>query len=139
MKFPRIKIRALQAFIAVYEEQSFSRAAQRENTTQSGMSMQVKSLEDVLETQLLIRERKKFLLTPEGEIIYREGQSILKSLISMEQSVREMRSRVGGLVRIGMILIYSKCRIHGIVIYYQPDHGCIQEVGCTDWPRVKYE
>jgi len=103
MKFPRIKIRALQAFIAVYEEQSFSRAAQRENTTQSGMSMQVKSLEDVLETQLLIRERKKFLLTPEGEIIYREGQSILKSLISMEQSVREMRSRVGGLVRIGMI------------------------------------
>jgi len=103
MEFPRIKIRALQAFIAVYEEQSFSRAAQRENTTQSGMSTQVKSLEDVLETQLLIRERKKFLLTPEGEIIYREGQCILKSLMSMEQSVRELRSRVGGLVRIGMI------------------------------------
>jgi DNA-binding transcriptional LysR family regulator len=60
----------LQAFIAVYEEQSFSRAAQRENTTQSGMSTQVKSLEDVLETQLLIRERKKFLLTLQKAKLY---------------------------------------------------------------------
>ena len=49
MAYPKIKIRALQAFIAVYEEQSFSRAAERENTTQSGMSTQVKSLELILD------------------------------------------------------------------------------------------
>ncbi|MDC0140424.1 LysR family transcriptional regulator, partial [bacterium] len=58
MTYPRIKIRALQAFVAVFEEQSFSRAAERENTTQSGMSTQVKELELTLGTQLLIRERK---------------------------------------------------------------------------------
>ena len=69
MAYPKIKIRALQAFIAVYEEQSFSRAAERENTTQSGMSTQVKSLELILDRQLLIRERKKYRLTAEGEII----------------------------------------------------------------------
>lgn len=103
MAFPRIKIRALQAFVAVYEEQSFSRAAKRENTTQSGMSTQVKGLEQVLGAQLLVRERKKFILTPEGEVIYREGQSILKALMKTEQTVREMHSSVGGLVRIGMI------------------------------------
>ena len=75
MAFPRIKNPRLAGIhVAVYEEQSFSRAALRENTTQSGMSTQVRSLEDVLATQLLIRERKKFRLTPEGEIMYREGQ-----------------------------------------------------------------
>lgn len=103
MAYPKIKIRALQAFIAVYEEQSFSRAADRENTTQSGMSTQVKGLELTLGTQLLIRERKKFLLTPQGEFIYREGQKILKALMGTEQSVREMSDSVGGLVRFGMI------------------------------------
>ncbi len=93
----------MQAFIAVYEEQSFSRAADRENTTQSGMSTQVKGLELTLGRQLLIRERKKYRLTPEGEIIYREGQKVLRALIQTEQSVLELCSSVGGLVRFGMI------------------------------------
>ncbi|MDT2074391.1 MAG: LysR family transcriptional regulator [Planktomarina sp.] len=103
MAYPKIKIRAMQAFIAVYEEQSFSRAADRENTTQSGMSTQVKGLELTLGRQLLIRERKKYRLTPEGEIIYREGQKVLRALIQTEQSVLELCSSVGGLVRFGMI------------------------------------
>ncbi|MFZ3581760.1 LysR family transcriptional regulator [Loktanella sp. DJP18] len=103
MAYPSIKIRALQAIIAVYEEQSFSRAADRENTTQSGMSTQVKGLELVLGTQLLVRERKKFALTPAGEIIYREGQAILKALAATEKAVQDLRGNVAGLVRFGMI------------------------------------
>jgi DNA-binding transcriptional LysR family regulator len=103
MAYPSIKIRALQAFIAVYEEQSFSRAADRENTTQSGMSTQVKGLELILGTQLLIRERKNFALTPAGEIIYREGQAILKALMATEKAVQDMNGAVAGLVRFGMI------------------------------------
>jgi DNA-binding transcriptional LysR family regulator len=103
MAYPGIKVRALQAFVAVYEEQSFSRAAERENTTQSGMSTQVKGLELTLGTPLLIRERKKFMLTPEGEVIYREAQGILRSLMATEQAVREMQGSVGGVVRFGMI------------------------------------
>lgn len=103
MGYPGIKVRALQAFVAVYEEQSFSRAAERENTTQSGMSTQVKGLELILGTPLLIRERKRFILTPEGEVVYRQGQGILKALMATEQTVREMQGNVGGLVRFGMI------------------------------------
>lgn len=103
MAHPGIKIRALQAFVAVYEEQSFSRAAERENTTQSGMSTQVKGLELILGTPLLIRERKKFILTPEGELVYREGQGILKTLLATEQAVKEMQGSIMGLVRFGMI------------------------------------
>jgi len=103
MAYPGIKVRALQAFVAVYEEQSFSRAAERENTTQSGMSTQVKGLELILGTPLLIRERKKFMLTPQGEVVYREAQGILRSLMATEQAVREMQGSVGGVVRFGMI------------------------------------
>ena len=103
MAHPKINIRALQAFIAVYEEQSFSKAAERENATQSGMSTQVKSLELKLGTPLLIRERKQFELTPAGQLVYREAQGILKALLETEKQVREMHSTVAGLVRFGMI------------------------------------
>ncbi len=103
MTMPKISIRALRAFIAVYEEQSFSRAAKRENATQSGMSTQVRNLELRLDADLLVRQRKKFALTPAGQIVYAEGQAILKRLIAIEKTVEEMGSAPAGLVRFGMI------------------------------------
>lgn len=103
MAIPRISIRALQAFIAVYEEQSFSRAAKRENATQSGMSTQVKNLEAKLGTPLMLRAPGRIALTDAGHLVYREGQGILKALLRTENAVREMGETVSGLVRFGMI------------------------------------
>jgi DNA-binding transcriptional LysR family regulator len=40
-----LNFRQIRAFVAVYEEGSFNRAARRENATQSGLSMQVGNLE----------------------------------------------------------------------------------------------
>lgn len=103
MPIPKISVRGLQAFIAVYEEQSFSRAALRENATQSGISTQVKNLELKLGTPLLTRERKHYALTPAGEKVYREGQGILHALLSTEAAVREMNEEILGHVRFGLI------------------------------------
>jgi LysR family transcriptional regulator, nitrogen assimilation regulatory protein len=103
MPIPRISIRALRAFIAVYEEQSFSKAAARENATQSGMSTQVKNLELKLGAPLLMRDRKEYTLTPAGQLVYRDGQAILKALMATEAAVSEMQSEVAGLVRVGLI------------------------------------
>lgn len=103
MTMPKISIRALRAFIAVYEEQSFSRAAKRENATQSGMSTQVRNLELRLGTDLLVRQRKNFALTPAGQTVYAEGQAILKQLLALEKRVEEMGSTPVGTVRFGMI------------------------------------
>ena len=103
MPIPKIHIRGLQAFVAVYEEQSFSRAAERENATQSGISTQVKNLELKLGTQLLIRDRKQYRLTPAGQTVYREGQNILRALLATETAVAEMDKDVTGLVRFGLI------------------------------------
>ena len=103
MPIPKISIRALRAFVAVYEEQSFSQAAARENATQSGMSTQVKNLEEKLGTPLLVRDRKEYTLTPAGQLVYREGQNILRALLATETAVTEMQDEVSGIVRFGLI------------------------------------
>jgi LysR family transcriptional regulator, nitrogen assimilation regulatory protein len=103
MPHSNINTRALQAFIAVYEEQSFSKAAERENATQSGMSTQVKNLELKLGTPLLVRHRKRIDLTPAGQLVYREAQGILRALLATELAVRDMHGAVSGRVRFGMI------------------------------------
>lgn len=103
MSNPKISIRALKAFVAVYEEQSFSKAAERENATQSGMSTQVKNLEIRLGTDLLVRTRKQFDLTPSGRVVYQEGQAILRHLLALEKQVADLAGTASGLITLGMI------------------------------------
>lgn len=100
---PKITIRSLQALLAVYEEQSFSRAAERENATQSGMSTQVKKLETLLGTPLLSRGKGEMELTPAGEIVYERGRSILQALFDLEQKVAALDRGVSGTIRLGVI------------------------------------
>lgn len=107
--------------MAVYEEQSFSRAAERENATQSGMSTQVKALEDMMGTKLLIRERNRIQLTPAGEIAYREGQKVLKALLATETAIREIDSKVAGLVRVGIIPSLTRSILRSAVEEFQRD------------------
>ena len=109
----------MQALVAVYEEQSFSRAAARENATQSGMSTQVKALEETLGTKLLIRERNRIQLTPAGEIAYREGQKVLRSLMATEAAVREIQTKVAGLVRVGIIPSLTRSILRAAVEEFQ--------------------
>ncbi|MEQ9041976.1 MAG: LysR family transcriptional regulator [Silicimonas sp.] len=103
MPLPRITIRSLQALLAVYEEQSFSRAAERENATQSGMSTQVKKLETLLGTPLLTRGKGTLDLTPAGEIVYERGRHILKALFELEEKLDSLDRSVSGSIRVGVI------------------------------------
>lgn len=112
MPLPKISIRGLQAFIAVYEEQSFSRAAERENATQSGISTQVKNLELKLGTPLLIRDRRDYRLTASGQIVYREGQAILRALLATEAAVSESTEEVTGHVRFGLMPALTRSVLH---------------------------
>lgn len=126
MPLPTISLRGLQAFIAVYEEQSFSRAAVRENATQSGMSTQVKTLELRLGAELLNRDRKKFTLTPAGQIVYREGQAILKALRATEARVKELRAEVAGMVKFGMIPSLTRSVLKPALEEFNADHPGVE-------------
>jgi DNA-binding transcriptional LysR family regulator len=126
MAHPKINIRALQAFVAVYEEQSFSRAAERENATQSGMSTQVKNLELALDAVLLERGKGKFTLTKPGQMIYDEGQRLLHSLYGLEQKVEEMKGSLTGVIRCGMIPSLNRAVLPPTLHAFKADHPHIE-------------
>lgn len=126
MSLPAISIRALRAFVAVYEEQSFSRAARRENATQSGMSMQVRSLEEALNTPLLLREHKALRLTPAGEVVYRNGQAVLRMLRATEAEVAEMGRAITGQVRFGMIPTLTRAVLTPALAAFKADHPSVE-------------
>src|SRR5881275_1531336 len=70
--------RQLAAFCAVVERQSFSQAAERLGVTQPAVSLQVRSLEKRLGTQLLDRSGRRVVPTEAGLRLYRGAQRLLQ-------------------------------------------------------------
>ena len=64
--------RDLQAFMAIAEELSFRRAAERLFIDQSALSRRVQNLEETLGFQLIFRTTREVMLTEAGRVFYEE-------------------------------------------------------------------
>ncbi len=89
-------------FIAVAEELSFSRAAERLGRTQSAVSQSIALLEEELETKLFIRESKQIRLTEPGEILFKESCASLGHMESALLQISDWRGLKRGTLRIGI-------------------------------------
>lgn len=70
-------LRLLEVFCCVYEERSFSRAAQRLHLTQPTISGHIKSLEEYFGTPLFDRLGREIKPTRAGELLYEHGHQII--------------------------------------------------------------
>ncbi|MBD5772327.1 LysR family transcriptional regulator [Marinomonas colpomeniae] len=77
----------LRTFCTLVDISHFTRTAEHLNMTQSGVSQQVRKLEDLLGQALLIRKGKQFTLTDAGERLYKEGGELLGRLSELEMSI----------------------------------------------------
>ncbi|WP_339673396.1 LysR family transcriptional regulator [Dasania marina] len=77
----------LRSFCTLVEVRHFTRTAETLHMTQSGVSQQVRKLEEYLGQQLLIRQGKGFTLTGAGERLYQEGQQLIVSFTDLENRV----------------------------------------------------
>lgn len=98
-----IALRQIRAVIAVCEEGSFTRAAARENATQSGISQHVAAAERTLGTKLFERSARGVTPTPAGWRYYQRCVDAVGRLASAGEEVREFAALVSGDLRIGLM------------------------------------
>src|ERR1700742_1090604 len=100
---PEIMLRQIRAIIAVCEEGSFTRAAARENATQSGISQHVAAAEQTLEVKLFERSVAGVKPTAAGQRYYKRCLEAVGQLDSAGEEMRGFAARVSGSLRIGLI------------------------------------
>jgi len=99
----------IKIFTSIYEERSFTAAAVREHSTQSGISHHIKKLEDRLNTQLFIRGSGVAVKpTPAGEIFYKGALKVLKAHDEMINSIEDYKGNFSGEIKIGLIPAISR-------------------------------
>jgi DNA-binding transcriptional LysR family regulator len=90
----------LYAFLTVAEEQSFTRAAVKLSTSQSALSHTIRRLETNLGIRLLTRTTRRVAPTEAGERLLKTLGPALDDIAVELSSVREMRDRPAGTIRI---------------------------------------
>jgi LysR family transcriptional regulator, nitrogen assimilation regulatory protein len=101
-------LRQIRAFIAVCEEGSFTRAAERENATQSGISQHVAALEHKLGVRLFERRSTGVAPTPAGLRYYRRCVEAVGMLDTAGEEARALASFVTGDLRIGLMPTFTR-------------------------------
>lgn len=102
MDLSQVTLTQMRYAVAVGETLSFRLAAQRCHVSQSGLSMQIQRLEELLGTVLFDRTRKPVLLTPSGEAALSQMRSVLRETERLGQLVAE-DDEPSGRFRLGVI------------------------------------
>jgi DNA-binding transcriptional LysR family regulator len=90
----------LRVFHTVAVAQSFTRAGDVLNLSQSAISRQVSALEESLQVALFHRHARGLLLTEQGEILYKAVGEILGKLSAAENALLESRERPRGPLKV---------------------------------------
>ena len=97
-----MKLHFLRYFVVLAEELHFGRAASRLAITQPPLSSAIKSLEEELEVQLLIRDSKHVELTQAGEAFLEEARQILEQVARASNVAKSVARGMRGRLEIGM-------------------------------------
>ncbi|MGW5381427.1 LysR family transcriptional regulator [Nocardia sp. NPDC003963] len=99
-----MELRQLEYFVAVAEEQNFTRAAARVHISQSGVSAQIRALERELGAELFDRTTRTATLTVAGKAAYEHARAALAAAAAVGRAVGEVTDLIQGTLTLGMVM-----------------------------------
>src|SRR5438094_2426681 len=98
-----IDLKQLKYFLAVAEEKSFSRAAERLHISQPPLSQQIMKLESELGVRLFARTTRSFELTVAGKALMQEAADLLGRMRMTIDTIRQIDRGEVGRLRVGIV------------------------------------
>lgn len=105
----------IRYFQAIVRCGSFTEAAEECHISQSAISQQIKALEQELGFQLIVRQNRKFTITPAGEYFYKKSLIIVADYDRLVQDSHRISRQDNAPLLIGYLKSYSGSAIHNAV------------------------
>ncbi|CAN5442724.1 LysR family transcriptional regulator [soil metagenome] len=112
----------LKTFVAIAQEGSLTRAAERVFTSAPAVSAQLKALEDELGVRLFERTPRGMLLTEAGQSLLEEAQRTLASASRMRSAAEQIRGVAQGVVRFGTVVDPVALRLGDVLVKLAERH-----------------
>ena len=93
----------LRYIVAVAREKHFGRAAEACFVSQPTLSVAIKKLEEELEVKLFERSANEVAVTPLGEEIVRQAQSVLEQAAAIKEIAKRGKDPLAGALKLGII------------------------------------
>ncbi|MFT4120670.1 LysR family transcriptional regulator [Bradyrhizobium sp.] len=132
MNVPDLDPDLLKAFLAVAEHRSFTRAAAALNRTQSAVSVQIRRLEERLDTRLFHRTRAGVAPTANGDALRAYAERILALNAEAVGALRACKTEA--VVRLGVMDDYGTIVVPPLLASFAKEHPPIRveiETGLT--------
>ncbi len=123
-----MNIQKYMAFIKTVEYGSFTKAAEKLNYSQSGISRMINDLEKEWQVSLLERSRTGVNLTSDGLKLLPFAQSVCNEYEKLQVQVNELNGLQSGLIRIGTFSSVATHWLPNIIKEFQ-----------KDYPNIDYE
>jgi DNA-binding transcriptional LysR family regulator len=124
----RLNLNYLRIFLVVYRTRSMTLAAKQLHLTQSGVSQQIKSLEDTLGIILFDRINRKIIPTDEAEQLYAECSKRLDDLENTLRQISNQDNELQGKVKVGISPSLRERRVSELLAEFGRQH-----------PKVKFD
>ena len=130
-----MELRQLEYFVAVVEERSFTRAAQRERVAQPAVSAQIRRLERHVGQPLLTRSSRDVRLTGAGAAMLPYARAALAAVRDAQRAVDEVADLVRGSVAIGTVTLHP-VDVAGLMAAFHSDYPDVEMTLGTDTSDV---
>ena len=101
----RMTLRQLQIFNEVCDLRSYSRAADEMSLTQPAVSLQIRSLEELIGQPLFEYVGKKLYMTEAAEALQRASRDIFGRLENLDMQLSDMQGSLQGQLKLSLIHI----------------------------------
>jgi DNA-binding transcriptional LysR family regulator len=121
-----MEVRHLRYFVAIAEERSFTRAAERLWVAQPGLSTQMRRLEAELGAQLFERHTRGVDLTEAGNLFLERACAALAAVGEAAATVRDLESGVVGSLRLGVATETRWQRMPSLLERFTQERGGVE-------------
>ena len=107
-------LRQLRFFACIVECGSLSKAAEQLYITQPSLSLQIRTLEADLKTQLLLRSARGVRPTEAGKILYQHARAVSRNIEKINQEIKYRINSETGLVAVGLPTTIATVLAHSL-------------------------